>query len=69
MNADRMIKLGSVGAVVTLICCVTPVLVILFGVIGIGGLVAGLDIVLIPALIGFLGLMIFGFIRKQRARR
>lgn len=69
MNADKLIKLGSVGAVISLICCVTPVLVILFGILGIGGFVAGLDYVLFPALGGFTALALFGFIRKRQLSR
>ncbi len=68
MNADKMIRIGAAGSIVAMICCFTPVLVILFGAIGLGGLIAGIDIILFPALAVFLGLLVFGIIGKRRTR-
>ena len=50
MKSDTLLKTGIVGTVIAAICCVTPVLVILFGAVGLSALVVWLDFVLLPAL-------------------
>ncbi len=47
---DRLLKVGVIGAIVTAICCFTPVLVVQFGAVGLSAIVGYLDIVLLPAL-------------------
>lgn len=41
-----------VGLIVTVLCCFTPVLVVLFGVVGLTALTGGIDYALMP-LLGF----------------
>ncbi|PKO56362.1 MAG: hypothetical protein CVU28_03190, partial [Betaproteobacteria bacterium HGW-Betaproteobacteria-21] len=43
-----MLKTGIAGSVIAAICCATPVLVILLGVLGLSAWVGWLDYVLIP---------------------
>ena len=50
MNNKTMLRTGIIGAVLTALCCVTPVLVIGFGAVGLGASVAGLDYILFPLL-------------------
>ncbi len=54
MKPQTLLKTGIIGTVIALICCVTPVLVILFGVLGLSAFVGWLDIVLFPTLAIFL---------------
>lgn len=62
-----MLKTGIIGAVVAALCCFTPVLVILFGAVGLGGAVGYLDVVLLPALVIFVGITIVAIVRRARA--
>ena len=63
---DRiLITTGAIGAVVAAICCVTPVLVIMFGAVGLTAWLAKADYVLIPALILCLAPVAFGLYRRR----
>ncbi|MET4130842.1 mercury resistance system transport protein MerF [Roseovarius sp. MBR-6] len=70
MNADksdrRLLITGIVGTIIVALCCFTPVLVVLFGIVGLSALVGWLDIVLLPALAFFIGLTIYAVWRRQR---
>jgi len=68
MNLKNLLKVGVVGTIVASICCFTPVLVILFGIIGLSALVAYLDFVLLPALAFFIGLTIYAFWQRQQVQ-
>ena len=62
-----MLKVGVIGTVVAALCCFTPVLVILLGAVGLGGAVGYLDVVLIPALIIFVGITLVALMRRARS--
>jgi mercuric ion transport protein len=64
MKISGMLKTGLIGTVVTGLCCFTPVLVILFGALGIGALVSYLDLILLPALAVFLGITFYAWKRR-----
>jgi mercuric ion transport protein len=61
------LKTGIVGAVIAALCCFTPILVMLLGVLGLGGLTGYLDYVLFPVLFIFLGLIAYGLYRQRSA--
>jgi len=63
---DKLLGAGIAGTVIAALCCFTPVLVILFGVIGLSALVGYLDYVLLPALAFFIGLTVYAFRRRHR---
>ena len=56
----------SVPAVVAL-CCFTPILVLLLGVIGVSAVVGWLDYVLFPTLAVFVGITIYAFWKRRSA--
>lgn len=60
----RQTAIGLVGALVAGLCCVTPVLVVLFGALGLSAALGWIDYVLIPALAFFIALTV----RATRAR-
>lgn len=60
-----MLQLGIVGIVIAALCCFTPVLVLLLGVVGLSAVTGYLDYVLLPALIFFVGLTAYAIWRKQ----
>lgn len=61
-------KTGIVGTVIIALCCFTPVLVILLGVVGLSAWIGYLGYVLFPALFAFIGLTIFAYKRQQTQR-
>lgn len=50
MPNTRLLNFGIIGTILTALCCFTPVLVLLFGVVGLSAYIGYLDIVLLPAL-------------------
>ena len=68
MSDRSLLSLGVGGTIIAALCCFTPVLVILLGVVGLSGFVGYLDAVLIPALIFFIALTIYALWRRGRAR-
>lgn len=63
---DRLVKYGLVGTVVVALCCFTPILVILLGLVGLSAVLGWLDIVLLPALALFIGITLYGLWRRRR---
>lgn len=66
-DPKTLMRAGVIGTVLVALCCVTPILVILLGVVGLSALTGYLDYVLMPALIAFIGLTIYAVRRKRNA--
>jgi mercuric ion transport protein len=66
MNDKSLLKVGVIGTIVAALCCFTPVLVVLFGVVGLSAVVGYLDYVLLPALAVFVLITICAVIRRAR---
>ena len=66
---DKILGVGMIGSIVTAICCYTPILVILLGLIGLSALTGYLDYVLLPALGFFLILMAYGGYKEKQGER
>lgn len=66
MSPDRQLRVSLVGMAGAALCCFTPALVILFGLLGISAAVGYADYVLLPALAGFALMAVMAF-RKRRA--
>ncbi len=67
MNDKRLLKTGIIGSVIMALCCATPVLVLLFGALGLSALVGYLDYVLLPALAVFLAITGYALWKRSRA--
>ena len=67
MEKKRLFKVGAIGAIIAAICCFTPVLVILLAALGLSSLVGLLDIVLLPALGLFIGLMVYAYFKPNNS--
>ena len=65
----RLLTTGIIGTVIAALCCFTPVLVVLFGIVGLSAVLGWLDYVLFPALAFFIGLTIYAVWRRQRNTR
>ena len=68
MRPDTILKTGIVGTIIAAVCCFTPALVILLGAIGLSAAVGWLDLVLIPALLVFLGMIGYGLWKRNRVQ-
>ncbi|HEX9789151.1 MAG TPA: mercury resistance system transport protein MerF [Kiloniellales bacterium] len=66
MTDKSILKIGVVGTIVTAVCCFTPLLVVLLGVIGLSSLIGRLDVVLLPALAMFMLLTGYGLWKRRR---
>ena len=60
-----LFKIGITGSVIAALCCFTPILVILFGALGISALVGYLDYVLFPLLGLFLLIIVVALVTKR----
>jgi mercuric ion transport protein len=67
MNNDKMLKTGLIGTGVAIICCFTPLLVVLFAAAGVTAWLAWADYVLWPALAGFVLLTAVAFARRNKS--
>lgn len=67
MKTSTLLKTGTIGVVISALCCLTPVLALIFGAAGLAAWVGHLDYVLMPAMLFFVGLIIYAVNRKSRA--
>ena len=63
----RLLWTGLIGSGLVALCCFTPILVVLLGVVGLGAITGYLDYVLLPALAVFLGLALYAGARQRQA--
>lgn len=68
-GADRLLKVGAAGTLITALCCFTPVLFLLLGAVGLATLGAHLDYVLLPALALFTGVTVYALWRRRQSAR
>jgi mercuric ion transport protein len=69
MHDRSLITIGAIGAIFAAICCMTPLLVVVFGAVGLTAwLLAKADYVVVPALILCLALVAFGLYRRFLVR-
>ena len=64
MKTSTLLKTGMIGMLISALFCFTPVLVLIFGAVGLAAWVGYLDYVLMPALLFFVGVIIYAAIRK-----
>src|SRR5262249_28433872 len=65
MRDRTLITTGAISAVLAAICCMTPLVVVVFGAVGLTAWLAKADYVLIPGLILCLALVAFGLYRRR----
>jgi len=68
MKKSALLKTGIIGSAIAALCCFTPLLVILFGAMGIAALVGYLDYVLMPALVFFVALTVYAYMKKDNGK-
>jgi len=67
MSDKRLVATGVIGMVVAALCCFTPLLIALFGAIGLSAIIGKLDYVLLPAMAIFFAVLIYGIAKRHRA--
>ena len=65
MKSESLLRTGIIGTVIAALCCFTPVLVVLLGVVGLSAAVGWLDYVLFPTLAVFIGITIYALIQRR----
>jgi len=65
-TSNKLLKAGISGTVIAALCCFTPILVILLGMVGLSGVVGYLDRVLLPALLVFVGITIYALAKRKQ---
>jgi len=68
-ESDSLLKFGVISTIIAALCCFTPVLVVLLGVVGLSALTGYLDYVLFPALGFFVLLTLYALWRRRRRSR
>lgn len=70
MNVDdrKLLRIGWIGALIAALCCATPVLVVALSAVGLSAAVGWLDYVLLPALAGFIGMVVYALVRRRHPR-
>jgi mercuric ion transport protein len=63
----KLIGVGVTGALLSMLCCLTPVLVILLGALGLTAFVAKLDYVLVPVFEASIALVALALVRRRRS--
>ena len=69
MNHARLLKTGLIGSIIAALCCLTPVLAVLLGAVGLGWFVGYLDDVFVPVIVIFLGLVGYALWRNAKKPR
>lgn len=64
-RSNKWLWIGGVGTGIAALCCFTPILVLIFGLLGAGSLVVYLDSVLWPLLLVFVLLAVYGLWRRK----
>ena len=64
---SKLTKFSLIGAVIAAVCCFTPLLVWVLAGIGLAGLLAYLDLILLPLLGLFVLLALWGLVRDRKA--
>ncbi len=65
MKDATLLKAGIIGTVITALCCFTPILVVLFGVVELSAWLGWLDYILFPALAIFIVMTVYAVWRRR----
>lgn len=67
MNDKVLLRTGVIGATIAVICCFTPLLIIILGTVGLSAWLLWFDYAVFAALIAFLGMIAFVLVKRRRA--
>jgi len=67
MTNKSVLWTGIIGAALAILCCATPALVVLLGAVGLSALTGYLGYLLLPAIVIFVGIVIYALWRGKPA--
>jgi mercuric ion transport protein len=67
MPDRKLLGIGVIAAVISALCCLTPILAVLLAALGLSAAIGWLDYVLLPALAIAIGIVIYALVRKRPA--
>lgn len=67
MKHKKTFRAGLVGTLVVLLCCTTPILVLLVGAVGLGAITGYLDYILFPLLAIFIALTFYSYSKYKQS--
>ncbi len=67
MTGRRLFGIGVVGSLLAAVCCATPLLAIVLGALGLSAWLGWSDYIVMPALLVFLGITVYGLTRSRQA--
>jgi mercuric ion transport protein len=67
MNDPALVRAGTIGAVLTVICCAAPLLAVGLPLAGLGAWLASAGLIVLPLMVAGLGLFAWG-LHHRRAR-
>lgn len=67
MDDKSLLKTGVIGTLILALCCLTAVLVVLLGMVGLSAVLGFLDVILLPALGIFVAITLNALWRRQRS--
>jgi mercuric ion transport protein len=67
MTNKTLLRVGIVGTAVAALCCFTPILVLVLGIVGLSAMLGWLDYILLPALAVFIGITVSALWRRRKA--
>ncbi len=68
MKDRTLLRVGVAGTTLAIVCCFTPALVLLLSAVGLSAWLGWLDFVILPAMLGFAGLTVYGLHRRRQGR-
>lgn len=66
MKYQTLLKAGIIGSVLAVLCCATPIFLILLTALGLSAWAGKLDRVLMPAFVVFVGITIYALYRRHK---
>ena len=69
LSNAALLRIGLVGSAFAALCCFTPLLVFVFGAIGLSAWLGWIDVVLLPALGMFGALTLYALWRRRSESR
>jgi mercuric ion transport protein len=65
MSDKRLVATGLIGMIIAVLCCFTPLSVVLLGVVGLSAIVGKLDYALPPVMAIFLAVLLYGLAKRR----
>ena len=66
---SKLMSTGVVAALLSLLCCATPVLAVALGALGLAAYASKADYFLVPLFLGAMALVAFALVRRRRQRQ